>query len=537
MYLIKNIFIILFLFFGISGYASSFEEVSKSTATIVHDSGLGSGFFISNNLLATNYHVVQGAKNGIVFFVTQQKIEGAGLIIAVDPENDLAIIKTVKNSFKALRMGNSQNVKMGDDVFVIGSPEGLTGTLSKGILSAKRGDGILQITAPISSGSSGSPIFSKGFEVIGIATAVLTTGQNLNFAVSVNKLKALVRKNKITLNQKANVQQKVAQSRNNFSKSFQFYIQKKDKTPADMFQIGWLYYSGKGVVRDYKKAFYWFKKSARQGDAVAQFALGLMYQEGKGVTQDYKKAFYWYEKLAKQGDLGAQAMLGELYYEGKGVTQDYKKAVYWIEKSAKQGEAMAQYDLGVIYYEGKGLTKDHKKAVYWIEKSAKQGFAMAQYNLGVMYYKGEGVIKDYKKAFYWFKKLTQQGEEIAQAGLGEMYYQAVVGAQVNLGVMYYEGKGVKKDYQKALYWTEKLAKQGNANAQYNLGEMYYEGKGVVKNYIQAYKWISLCKAQMTDEGTVVGTAVDQLFNSLESKMTKNQIAEAQKLASQFKIQK
>ncbi|MDE0151684.1 MAG: trypsin-like peptidase domain-containing protein [Bdellovibrionales bacterium] len=445
-YLIRNLFIIFFLFFGANGYASTFEEVSKSTATIVHNIGLGSGFFISDNLLATNYHVVQGAKNGIVFFVTPQKTEGAGLIVAVDPENDLAIIKTVKNNFKALRMGNSQNVKMGDDVFVIGSPEGLTGTLSKGILSAKRGDGILQITAPISSGSSGSPVFSKNFEVIGIATAVLTTGQNLNFAVSVNKLKALVRKNKITLNQKTDLKQKVVQSRNNFSKSFQSYIQKKDKTPEDMFQIGGRYHLGEGVEKDYKKAIYWYEKSASKGNVGAQFALGVLYLESKELTR-----------------------------------------------------------------------RDYRKAFYWFKRSADQGYAGAQYFLGGMYYRGEGVVKDYKKALYWYKKSAKQGD---------------ANAQLFLGWMYFEGQGIREDYAKAFYWYGKAARQGDATAQFNLGGMYYRGEGVSKNYIQAYKWLILAKTQEVDSLD----NLDEILYMLESQMTRKQMKEAQRLASQFKIQ-
>lgn len=70
-------------------------------------------------------------------------------------------------------------------------------------------------------------------------------------------------------------------------------------------------------------------------------------------------------------------------------------------------------------------------------------------------------------------------------------------------------------------------------AQFALGKMYYLGHGVARNYVQAYKWWSLRKSQSTDENT----NIDQLFNDLENQMTKGQIAKAQRLASQFKIQK
>ena len=93
--------------------------------------------------------------------------------------------------------------------------------------------------------------------------------------------------------------------------------------------------------KDYKKAVYWYKKSAKQGYAKAQISLGLMYAQGHGVLKDYKQAVYWYKKSAKQGNPQAQYVLGLVYETGKGVSKDYKKAIYWLKKSAKQGYAKA----------------------------------------------------------------------------------------------------------------------------------------------------------------------------------------------------
>ena len=187
--------------------ALSLEEISKSTALIISgtgdNAGIGSGFFITKSLLVTNSHVVKDAvvESGlkIVLIETQQGFKDVGFVFVEDRENDLAIIKTTKKIYKPLKLGKYNKVKMGDEIFVLGSPQGFVGTLSKGIVSAKRkwdNFQMLQITAPISQGSSGSPVLSKDLKVIGIAVALLKQGQNINFAVPVTYLKKLIRDNK-----------------------------------------------------------------------------------------------------------------------------------------------------------------------------------------------------------------------------------------------------------------------------------------------------------------------------------------------------
>ena len=75
-------------------------------------------------------------------------------------------------------------------------------------------------------------------------------------------------------------------------------------------------------------------KAAKQGDANAQYNLGVMYYHGKGVEQDYFKAREWYEKAVKQENADAKLNLSVMYYHGKGVKQDYSKAKDWYEKAA-----------------------------------------------------------------------------------------------------------------------------------------------------------------------------------------------------------
>jgi len=149
----------------------------------------GSGFFISaDGLLVTNYHVIGKASKAVAKTASGDlTIKGA---VVLDQENDLVLLTVDGSKLPYLILGSSENVEPGDHIAVIGSPLGLEASLSEGIISATRKQadekiGWLQITAPISPGSSGSPVLNSAGKVIGIATAVLRGGQSLNFAVPV----------------------------------------------------------------------------------------------------------------------------------------------------------------------------------------------------------------------------------------------------------------------------------------------------------------------------------------------------------------
>ena len=157
---------------------------------------VGSGFFVRENVVATNAHVVKGALGGHARGVVGERapfdVEG---ILAIDEERDLALVKVSGLKAPPLALGEAGQVAVGDEVFAVGSPHGLEGTFSPGIVSGVRNwktGTLLQITAPISPGSSGGPILNRRGEVVGVAVGTLTEGQNLNFAVSVAHLRALL---------------------------------------------------------------------------------------------------------------------------------------------------------------------------------------------------------------------------------------------------------------------------------------------------------------------------------------------------------
>ena len=161
--------------------------------------GFGSGFFVRDNLIATNYHVIEGAARGTAKLVGQfstYTIEG---VTATDKTNDLALLKVTVSGIKPLPLGNSSDVKIGETVYVAGNPHGLEGTFSDGIISSRRDPYIkerLQMTAPISPGSSGGPVLNSKGEVIGISFMTLVGGQNLNFAIPSRYLTELLTESK-----------------------------------------------------------------------------------------------------------------------------------------------------------------------------------------------------------------------------------------------------------------------------------------------------------------------------------------------------
>ena len=155
----------------------------------------GSGFFVSQEHIVTNYHVIAGAAHGTAKIVGKTRrylIQG---IVAIDVDNDLALLQVKIPGVKPLRLGDNDKVRIGDQVYVAGSPKGLEGTFSDGIISRiSRGAGkeYLQMTAPISPGSSGGPVLNSEGKVIGVAFMTIEGGQNLNFAIPSKYVKALL---------------------------------------------------------------------------------------------------------------------------------------------------------------------------------------------------------------------------------------------------------------------------------------------------------------------------------------------------------
>ena len=157
--------------------------------------GFGSGFFVGQSQIATNFHIVEGAAKGTAKLAgspTKYTVDG---ISATDAENDLAILKVTGVEGEPLPLGDSDTAKIGETFYVAGNPKGLEGKFSNDTINnLHEGDAKkrFQMTALISPGSSGGPVLNGNGEVIGISLITLEDGQNLNFAVPSNDLKELL---------------------------------------------------------------------------------------------------------------------------------------------------------------------------------------------------------------------------------------------------------------------------------------------------------------------------------------------------------
>jgi hypothetical protein len=173
-----------------------YKKCDPATVEIVasddSNEALGSGFFVSNGVVVTNYHVIRGAKKIAVRTYDEKEYEVYS-ILGYNEDLDLAILKV--NSDNSSLLISQQRVEVGENIYALGSPFGLTGTLSGGMVStaSRKIDGVdfIQITASISPGNSGGPLLNEHGEVIGVNTMFYENGQNLNFAININELQKI----------------------------------------------------------------------------------------------------------------------------------------------------------------------------------------------------------------------------------------------------------------------------------------------------------------------------------------------------------
>ena len=155
----------------------------------------GSGFFIDSDRVVTNRHVIENAYRAEVHSYNGYVYPVKG-VVAVDAEGDIAVlrIEAPAGQVRALSLDRT-SPQEGESVVVIGNPFGLEGSVTNGIVSAVRDiptfGRIIQITAPISPGSSGSPVVNMHGQVIGVATLQITGGQSINFAIPSERISQL----------------------------------------------------------------------------------------------------------------------------------------------------------------------------------------------------------------------------------------------------------------------------------------------------------------------------------------------------------
>ncbi|MCA9719635.1 MAG: trypsin-like peptidase domain-containing protein, partial [Myxococcales bacterium] len=182
--------------------AELFSSYAPSVVTIkvsgLRGNGAGTGFFVDDKgTVATNQHVIDHADAVSVKFFdgsTNAKVE----LIAEDADMDLALLHVeLDGPSTPVVLGDSDGVTVGEEVIVIGNPLGLEHTLTDGLVSSRRlykGKKFIQMSAPVSPGNSGGPVFNGYGDVVGVTVAkvMMGLGENLNLAIPVNELKKML---------------------------------------------------------------------------------------------------------------------------------------------------------------------------------------------------------------------------------------------------------------------------------------------------------------------------------------------------------
>ena len=119
------------------------------------------------------------------------------------------------------------------------------------------------------------------------------------------------------------------------------------------------------LAGDYQTAFREFSAAAESGLDMAQYNLGILYFMGRGTGQDLEQAYFWTRKAAEQGHIQAQFNLAALYAEGQGVERNPEEAFHWYRSAALGGHGEARYTVATLYQQGKGTSRDLPKAHAW----------------------------------------------------------------------------------------------------------------------------------------------------------------------------
>ena len=156
----------------------------------------GTGFVVnSSGVIVTNLHVIEGARRAAIKLHSGEQYTKV-MVASYDEGRDLAILRIPGFDLPALKLGNSDNVKVGSTAYAIGNPLGLEESVTRGIVSSIRvgddGTKVIQTDSAVSPGNSGGPLINEDGEVIGIVTFKVRGGESLNFAVPINYARALL---------------------------------------------------------------------------------------------------------------------------------------------------------------------------------------------------------------------------------------------------------------------------------------------------------------------------------------------------------
>lgn len=375
--------------------AVAIETFDAKGATISR----GSGFFVANDKIITNRHVIEKSSRVEIHLIDGKKISAKG-VLAIDGEGDLALLQVdvPQNSIAALPLVQTAPQE-GESIVVVGNPFGLEGSVSNGIVSAVReipGYGkIIQITAPISPGSSGSPVVNMRGQVIGVATLQAAEGQSINFAVPSARIAGL----------------KIGELQT-FASLNSETLKNKRAAAQNM------YSQGLGILSrdDYAKAAAYFEKAVEIDPNYAEswyqagFCYGMLGRHADALKASRQAAKLRPEWAETHVNIGASSFaLGQ-----------YKDAVdaYRTASKLDEGNADVLYALGLSL--GKMNRTDEELLAYKRAVAIKPDLAGAWEHLGAGYFKQ----KRYTDSLAAFEQLKIYKPDAKTYNyLGESYFE------------------------------------------------------------------------------------------------------------------
>jgi len=359
----------------------------------------GSGFFVAADRIITNRHVIDRSSRVEVHLMDGKRFPVKG-VLAVDGEGDLALLQVDVPKDAAIPLPIVKSVPQeGEFVVVIGNPYGLEGSVSNGIVSAVReipGYGkIIQITAPISPGSSGSPVVNMMGQVIGVATLQAAEGQSLNFAVPADRIEQLRVGDLQTV---SNVTAETSKSKR--ATAERSYSQGLAQLSRD----------------DYAKALPYFEKAAEVDPTYAE----AWYQAGYcyGILGRHAEALKASRNAAKLRPDWAETFVN--IGVSSFALNEYKDALDAYKQAAKLdgNNADTQYAIGLTF--NKLGRTDEEILAYRRTLSLKPDHANAMEHLGLALFKN----KRYGDAAQQFEQLkVYKPDEKTYNYLGESYFE------------------------------------------------------------------------------------------------------------------
>ena len=401
----------------------------------------GSGFFVETDRIVTNRHVLEGAYRAEIHSSTGTVYPVKG-VLAVDAEGDIALLKidAPANQIRPLPLDKT-SPQEGESVVVIGNPLGLEGSVTNGIVSAVRDiptfGRIIQITAPISSGSSGSPVVNMQGQVIGIATLQITGGQSVNFAIPSERISQL---------QVATVVMSLGDlvasaGRNKRAKAVQFFRDGLSFLSKD----------------DCEKALQYFEKAVDSDSNYAEaWAQAGFCNEKLGRHAEALEASKKAVSLRPSAESYFNIGLASFYLKNyKDAAEAYRQSI----KLDPYNAADAHFALGLVYRDwGK---PDEEIQAYKQTIKLRPDYVVAYERLGSRYLKS----KKFAEAVEVFRQLSalKPGDAIAPNNLGEAYFEL---NKLNEAMeSFRQSIRLKPDYGKAYYNLGRvLLAMGNRDA-------------------------------------------------------------------------